>query len=86
MQQSSMISLGSSFRPKSYENCTSMKLKWRGECDNEVKFRFERESKLRIETEFEDVKTIKQAVRLTEGEIILKNNTKTDTKTKTNTK
>ena len=81
-----MISLGSCFRPKNYENCTSMKLKWRGECDNEVKFKFEHESKLRIEIEFEDVKTIKQAVRLTEGDIILKNNTKTDTKTKTNTK
>ena len=31
-----------------------MKLKWRGECDNEVKFKFEHESKLRIEIEFED--------------------------------
>ena len=37
----------------------------RGECDNEVKFKFERESKLRIELEIEDVKTIKQAMRLT---------------------
>ena len=31
-----------------------MKLKWRGECDNEVKFKFEHESKLRIEIEFEN--------------------------------
>ena len=42
-----------------------MKLKWRGEYDDEVKFEFEHESKLRIEIEFEDVKTIKQAVRPT---------------------
>ena len=31
-----------------------MKLKWRVGCDNEVKFKFEHESKLRIEIEFED--------------------------------
>ena len=31
-----------------------MKLKWRGEYDDEVKFKFEHESKLRIEIEFED--------------------------------
>ena len=42
-----------------------MKLKWRGECDNEVKFKFELESKLRIEIEFEVVKTVEQAMRLT---------------------
>ena len=42
------------FYGKSYENCTSMKLKWPGECDNEVKFTFEHESKLRTEIEFED--------------------------------
>ena len=41
-----------------------MKLKWRGECDNEVKYKFEHESKLRSVIEFEDVKTIKQALRL----------------------
>ena len=35
------------------------------ECDNEVKFKFEHKSKLRIEIGFEDVRTIKQAVRLT---------------------
>ena len=35
------------------------------ECDNEIKFKFEHKSKLRTEIEFEDVKTIKQAVRLT---------------------
>ena len=42
-----------------------MKLKWRGECVDKVEFKFEHESKLRIEIEFEDVKTIKQAMRLT---------------------
>ena len=31
-----------------------MKLKWWGECDNEAKFKFEHESKLRIEIAFED--------------------------------
>ena len=31
-----------------------MKLKWWGDCDNEAKFKFERESKLRIEIAFED--------------------------------
>ena len=40
-----------------------MKLKWRGEYDNEVKFKFEHESKLRTELEFEN-KNIKQAMRL----------------------
>ena len=35
------------------------------ECDNEIKFKFEHKSKLRTDIEFEDVKTIKQAVRLT---------------------
>ena len=42
-----------------------MKVKWRGECDNEGKYKFEHESKLRSETEFEDVKTITPALRLT---------------------
>ena len=51
--------------PKNYENCASMKLKWRGECDNEIKFKFEHKTKLRIEIEVEDVRTIKQAMRLT---------------------
>ena len=31
-----------------------MKLKWWGDCDNEAKFKFEHESKLRIEIAFED--------------------------------
>ena len=31
-----------------------MKIKWWGECDNEVKFKFEHESKLRIEIDFDD--------------------------------
>ena len=31
-----------------------MKLKWQYKCDNEVKFKFEHESKLRIEIEFEE--------------------------------
>ena len=51
IQKNSMISLGSCFRPKNYDNCASMKLKWRGECDNEVKLKIEHESKLRIEIE-----------------------------------
>ena len=42
------------FYGKNYENCTSMKLKWPGECDNEVKFKSKHESKLRTEIEFED--------------------------------
>ena len=55
-------SLGFYFGPKKYENCTIMKLKSRGECADKVKFKFEHESKLRIEIQFEDVKTIKQSV------------------------
>ena len=50
------------FWAKKYENCTSMKLKSRGECADEVKFKFEHESKLKIEIQFEEVKTIKQSV------------------------
>ena len=38
IQKNSLISLGSCFRQKKYENCSNMKLKWRGECNYEVKF------------------------------------------------
>ena len=42
--------------PKSYENCTSVKIKRQDESDNEV-FIFKHKLELKIETKFEDVKT-----------------------------
>ena len=42
--------------PKSYENCTSVKIKRQDESDNEV-FKFKHKLELKIETKFEDVKT-----------------------------
>ena len=45
IQKNSLISVGSCFRLKKYENCANMKLKWRGECNYEVNIIWIHESK-----------------------------------------